>query len=60
MEDVANASNAGMDATLKSRQNISTGVDLNKEGYGTLGLNRRGIMKKNFSTKEPKSYQTSF
>ena len=45
----ANLSN-DLDATLKSRQNISTGVDLNKEGFGTAGLTKRGIMKKNFST----------
>ena len=49
-----------LDATLKSRQNISTGVDQYKEGFGTLGLTKRGIMKKNFSTNNSKSYQTSF
>ena len=46
--------------TLKSRQNISTGIDMMKSGYGTIDNPGKSIMKKSLGPGKVSSYQTSF
>ena len=47
--------------TMKSRQNMSTGVDhMMKSGYGTIDHPGKSNMKKGLTNNKVNSYQTSF